>query len=146
MVSRNRIQTRLSGRSLFPRGRAVACLILGLLTFQLSRVYLVVPADAYLCTAPEHDHGSAALAHEDHDHGDEALEALVGDADDGRNYITHCKDTIDGLGLTPAQPYQTPSASAPHLLVESVVILPGETTFPEDNVVPPPFQPPRTLS
>ena len=125
---------------------AVACLILGLLCFQLSRVYLVVPADAFICAAPEHDHGGATLKHDDHDHSDEAMEALFADQHDDRNYITHCKDTIDGLGLTPAHPYSMPSASAPQTLVETAVILPSEATLPAGNVVPPPFQPPRTLS
>lgn len=146
MVSSSPIRARQSKRSVpSPLQRAVACLILGLLCFQLSRVYLVVPADAFICAAPEHDHDGATLVNDDHDHGGDALEAVVEDAHDGRSYITHCKDTIDGQGLTPALPYVTRSASAPQMLMETAVILPRETTFPGDNVISPPFQPPRTL-
>lgn len=125
---------------------AVACLLLGLLCFQLSRVYLVVPADAFVCAAPDRDHGGATLSHDDHDRGDEALEALLADEHDDRNYVTHCKDTLDGLGLTPAQPYNTPAAEAPQPLIETAVVLPGDTLSPLDTYLPPAFQPPRNLS
>src|SRR6266404_6443582 len=102
---------------------AVAGLILGLLCFQLSRVYLVVPADAFICAAPGHDHGDAALGH--NDHGDEALEAWFVDPHDGRSYITHCKDTLDGLGLTPGQPFATPVAEAQQPPAETAAVIPG---------------------
>jgi hypothetical protein len=121
-------------------------LILGLLCFQLSRVYIVVPADAFVCLTPDHDHDGSTLSHADHDNGDEALEALVADPHDGRNYVTHCKDTIDGMGLAPGQPFGIRSAAAPQKLVESAVILPLAAASPADNLIPPPFQPPRTLS
>ena len=147
IVSMHPVRARQSERTLQPPVRcAVACLILGLLCFQLSRVYLVVPADAFICAAPEHDHGGATLSHDDHDHGDEAVEALYANQHDGRNYITHCKDTIDGLGLTPAQPYNTPAAEAPQPLTETAVVTPGDTLSPLDTYLPPTFQPPRDRS
>ncbi len=130
-----------------PAKRTVALLVLGLLCFQLSRVYVVVPADAFLCNFPAHSHDGSAAAghHHDYDEG-EALEASLTQNDDGGTYIQHCKDTLDGLGLTSAQPFSLTAAAVTPGPEPSAIILPAETLPALDSHLHPPFQPPRNLS
>lgn len=122
-----------------------------MLCMQLSRVYLVIPADAFICNIPDHSHGatSAGAQHleQEGDHESEALEATSFESQgDGHTYIQHCKDTLDGLGLAPAQPFGLPVATSPKTPETAVKVLPSEIPSVLDNFLPPPFQPPRNIS
>lgn len=129
------------------RGRATALMILGLLCFQLSRVYLVIPVDAFICSEAGDTHGAASLSSHGHDHEyGEAVEATLSQSNDGRNYIRHCKDTLDGLGLIPAQPFGLPAAISPQKLEANWVNLPRQADSALENYLPPLLQPPKDLS
>ena len=121
-----------------PATRILAWLVLAVFCFQLSRFYLVIPLDAFVCEAAEsaHDH---ALPTQDHHHEHDSL-APAGD--DGY-YFQHCKDTLNGMCLVPLQ-----------LLGLTVVLwqqnlepawahfaLPHRSAL--ENHLPPPFEPPR---
>lgn len=131
--------------------RVVSLIVFGLLCFQLSRVYLVVPADAYICSIPGHSHShesEAASGAHHHDDDAESFEsaALLQNQDDGRNYVQHCKDTLDDLGLTPGQPFGLAAAVRPEVPEPTHYIASTFTPAVADNFLPAPFEPPRLLS
>lgn len=140
---------RVRGVQGFSRAtQCVAFVLLGLFCFQLSRVYLVVPADAYMCSFPSPSHESETVSGDHHHHDEAASSApfLLANEDDGRSYFQHCKDTLDGLGLTPAQPFGLAAVMQPQPPQPTNYIASIHTPAVLDNFLPPPFQPPRLFS
>jgi hypothetical protein len=142
---RRRFPTRVSRRfrRRFLPDRALSAAVVLLLTFQMSRFFLVISLENFVCYPLNHSEDISLAGHHHHDHDGEA-EALP-HGDDGGNYFQHCKDTFDGIGLTPVQPLglsvpvsdQPPELIGAHLLPES--------RGPLETDLPPPFQPPRNL-
>ena len=119
-----------------PGGRGVCFCVLVLFCFQFSRFYLTVEGGQFLCldadvpdfSAPHHHHeGELSAAHHS----------------DGGYSIEHCKDTLDGIPLTPVQPFGTAAAMTlePSQLVAAA--FPVADPVAPDGVLPSPFQPPR---
>ena len=129
---------RLSNRPNARRSLTLAMVVL--FSFQLSRFYLIAHLDPLICSEPNHQHSSLA---ETHGHSHEDAGVLPHSHDDGF-FFQHCKDSYDGIGLTPAQPLGLPVTASPGL-PETVwtMILPDILPRAE-RFLPPPFQPPRT--
>ena len=134
--------------------RLTALVLLGLLSFQLSRVYFAMPANGAICSLDVHTHDhSLASHHHDHD-GDAdaadgahaALLELPLSSDDGRSYFRHCKDSLDDLGLTPPQPFGMPVAAFAPLTPASSITHPNPAIAAPDAFLPPPSQPPRSIA
>ena len=137
---------RLSNRPNARRSLTLAMVVL--FSFQLSRFYLIAHLDPLICSEPNHQHSSSlAATHEHptavHKHSHEDAGSLPHSHDEGF-FFQHCKDSYDGIGLTPAQPLGLPVTASPGL-PETVwtMILPDILPRAE-RFLPPPFQPPRT--
>src|SRR5690348_12322796 len=95
------------------RNKAIALVALSFFVFQLSRVYLIPTIQAfYICpytqiwtsqTAPPDNTTQSSSATEDL-----ADDSLPPNPDDPTS-IRGCKDSFDGIGLTPVQPLGAPS-------------------------------------
>jgi len=91
-----------------------------------------------------HSHGASSDAYQHDRDSDEVSDVFAPQTqDDGHTYIRHCKDTLDGAGLVPAQPFQLPIAASIQLLATVVNAHPAEPLSALDNYLPPPFQPPQ---
>ena len=65
---------------------------------------------------------------------------------EGCFYFQCCKETYDGIGLSPAQPFGLPVHLA-HIQPETTpTILLSESLSLVENFLPPPFEPPRAES
>ena len=130
---------RLSNQPHARRSLTLAMVVL--FSFQLSRFYLIAHLDPSICSEPNHQHSSSLAETRAHSHEDAG--ALPHSHDDGF-FFQHCKDSYDGIGLTPAQPLGLPVTVSPGL-PETVwaMILPDILPRAE-RFLPPPFQPPRT--
>ena len=121
--------------------RGVAACVLILFCFQFSRFYLIVELDRFVCLEPNHIHTASSLS--GHDHHPEGGDALSEDQESGYS-LQHCKDTFNGIALTPVQPLgfsfaapvQRPETAWASRLPENQQVI--------DNVLAPPFQPPRS--
>ena len=138
-------QHRYSGKDPM---RATAFVALCLFCFQVVRFYVVIPLDAYTCGSLDYTYGDARSTHHhdfetnqpDHDHD----QALPQD-DDDRQYFQHCKDTLNGLALSPVQPFGLPvlvTQQGPQCSWANLATNPHKAI---ENYLPPPFQPPRQL-
>lgn len=121
--------------------RTVAACVLVFFCLQFSRFYLIIQLDGFICLEPNHLRTTDSLSAHDHPHDGE--EALAHSPDDGYSF-QHCKDTFDGIALTPVQPLGL-SVAAPVPQPETA----WASRMPEnqpaiDNVLSPPFQPPRS--
>ena len=88
--------------SLFSR-RAVGSCVLLLFCFQFSRYYLLIELDQFLCLEANHLRAAGAVKNHDHHHEHDA-EAVPHSHDDSGYAFQHCKDTFQGIALTPVQP------------------------------------------
>lgn len=116
--------------------RTFAIFALVAFSLQLIRFYLVVPRDAFICSELNHHHEVADQS----DHADKEFSPL-GDAD--KSYFQHCKETLDGSWLTPAQPLGMPVSITLRIEPQVWLRLPVQCARPNNNALPPPFQPPR---
>ena len=123
--------------------RVIAACVVALFCFQFARFYLVIPLDQFLCLEANHTHtGAASHSHDHHHDSEEALPHSHNDNDTGY-YFQHCKDTFEGMALTPVQPLGMPAAVSvrqPEIVV--AIHQPEERQFFESFLAPP-FQPPR---
>lgn len=131
-------------------GRGTASLALCLFCFQFVRFYVVIPLDAYTCYSPDHIYGATASAAHGHDHalaydGDQHDEAMP-QSDDRHFYFQHCKDTLNGLGLTPVQPFGLPVLIWHQKLPASLVHVARTSRRVIEHSLSPPFQPPKNYS
>ncbi len=79
---------------------------------QLSRVYLAVSMDAYICSSPNHDHGSSAVSH-DHHAGGEFNSTLLFPLRMMAGVISPtARGTLAGDGLIPVGLFDLPSGTA----------------------------------
>jgi len=128
-------------KTLLWQGKALVACLLVFLGLQLSRVYVVIPTEAFICEIPGHEHeAESALA--DYHHDEEAVSAAI-PIDDGHSYVQHCKDGVDNLGLTAGLPYIAPSSVAITSFEVSWLHAPASISSPIQSLIPPPFQPPR---
>ena len=133
----NAFRQRVPSHRLLLRLTALAALCI--ICLQLSRSFLVIPLNSYLCAIPGHDHNLASVA--DHDHDEESANRR----DDGGNSVEHCKDELGGVISIAAVPFMlTQSVSLPilnrtsaKLLDHSATELAGMQTLP--------YRPPRPL-
>ena len=122
--------------------RTVAFFALVVFSVQLVRFYVVFPRDAFICSEAGHQHDHAGELANGLDHGGEEF-LPRGDLD--QTYFQHCKETLDGLCLTPAQPLGMPVFVAHRIEPLIWLSLPNQIALPIDNALPPPFQPPRNF-
>ena len=109
---------------------------------QLSRFYLLIELDRFICLEANHTHEVGSVRH-DHPHAEDGL--LPHDHDDGF-FFQHCKDSFGEIALTPVQPLGVPvTVSHPQPEPAWTDFL-KESRSPLENFLPPPFQPPRSSS
>ena len=91
--------------------RTISAILLLFFSFQLSRFYLVATprqdTDAAYCPVP----GGESAGHEADHHGAEPIVAPAAGQDSGY-YLTHCKDTFDGISLAPVTTLALPAITA----------------------------------
>ncbi|MBI4463758.1 MAG: hypothetical protein HY647_03540 [Acidobacteria bacterium] len=117
-------------------------MVVSLFSFQLSRFYLLVELDNFICLEANHTHTAGSPAH-NHHHDDAAAAPHSHDED---FKFQHCKDTFGGIALTPVQPLGTPERVSLQLPLGSRATLSVPQYPPIENDLAPPFQPPRVLS
>lgn len=120
--------------------RLLALAVVVLFVFQLSRFYVTISLDPSVCFELNHQHALPSDAH--HHHQEHAGEILP--AQDGGFFFQHCKDTYDGMNLTPAQPFGLPSVAAYEEPATTEVATMQEPISPVETFLSPPFQPPRS--
>jgi hypothetical protein len=120
-----------------------------LFCFQLSRVYFVDQVDAFY-TCPYTQVWTSTVA--DDNEADvasintETLEGFLAPESDERTTVRSCKNTADGLGLSPVQPLGAPVAVSPEKFEASRAAMARNVDSPPDTGLPPLFQPPKSLS
>ena len=122
--------------------RVVAACVAVLFCFQFSRFYLVIPLDQFLCLEANHTHGVASQSGHDHHLSSESLPHSHGSKDTGY-YFQHCKDSFEGMALTPVQPLGMPPAASIQEPEITVAFQQPEGRQFFENLLPPPSQPPR---
>jgi len=121
--------------------RAVAACVLVLFCFQFSRFYLIVELDRFVCLEPNHIHTANSLSA--HDHHPQGKDALSEDQDSGYS-LQHCKDTFNGISLTPVQPLGFSFAAPVQRPETAWASRTPENQQVMDSILPPPFQPHRS--
>lgn len=122
--------------------RSKQALILATVVFfclPLGRFYLLLESDPIQCLEQEHSH--VALASGGHHHGP-TLTHSPAEKDSGF-FFQHCKDTYDGMGLTPAQPLGVPVSFPYHFRGPSSTIRLLERYRLPEGYAPILFHPPR---
>lgn len=125
-------------------GRLTAVVVAVAFAFQLTRFFLVVPLDSFVCYEPKHSQESSLPGHHHHDNDEE--HAGAPHQHDNGTYFQHCKDTFAGIGLTPVQPLAMPLAVSPAPAELSLPQLLPPSARAAERSLPPPFQPPRNLA
>jgi len=134
-----------SPRSRIP-SRTASAAVLVLLCFQLSRVYLTIPMDWYVCPMTHRQlEGMSMPGHDGHQADMEASGSASPVAPDDGCSLRCCKGTLDGLGLIPAQPFRMPVVASLQKPELTLFNLPDPTRRALDQHLPPPFQPPRNI-
>jgi hypothetical protein len=118
--------------------RVIAALAAFCFCLQTGRFFIGASVNPSIC--PLDSYGSSSVGGE-HD-PDEAALSLPRDHDSGF-YFQHCKDTVDGLALTPVQPLPMPTVAAEQEPVAIRVRISCENQRAAGIELPPPFQPPR---
>ena len=123
--------------------------MVALFCFQLSRVYFVDRVDAFYTCPYTQVWTSAASDDNEADAASISTETfegfLVSESED-RTTVRSCKNSADGLGLSPVQPLGTPVAVSPKSPETNWAHLAGIADSAHDTELPPLFQPPRFLS
>ena len=123
--------------------------MVALFCFQLSRVYFVDRVDAFYTCPYTQVWTSAASDDTEADAASISTETFAGflasDSDD-RTTVRSCKNSADGLGLSPVQPLGTPVAAPLQSSETNCAHLAGIADSAPDTDSPPLVQPPRTLS
>ncbi|MBI4459098.1 MAG: hypothetical protein HY648_03435 [Acidobacteria bacterium] len=126
-----------------PARKAITVTVAAFFFFQFIRFYLVAPLDVFECLEPNFRQGASAS--ENHGHHHDAVE-LQSHSEDAGYTLQHCKDTYNGIALTPVQPLGLPVAVSQEFLRLALPTAVCEPSQPLENFLPPPFQPPRNLS
>jgi hypothetical protein len=121
--------------------RVVAAVVTFFFAFQLSRFFIVASVAPGLCPA---DSDASLLASGGHHHDENAV-SLPKNHDPGY-YFQHCKDTVDGLALTPVQPLGLPGATIHFVPDTNWSAAPSAAVSATEHFLPAPFQPPRIQS
>ena len=103
------------------------------------RFYSVTELDPAFCRDHDHSHETALHSGEEHSHPGE----VTSPDDDSGFYFRHCKDTYDGMGLTPVQTLGAPAAVSWQPPETFLATLSSEVLRPPQADIPPPFHPPR---
>jgi hypothetical protein len=122
--------------------RVFTALVLFFFGFQFSRFYFNVSLDRHTCPGPA---ASEVLEmHQGHNHP--AMEMTSPLPAEGGPYFQHCKEFLDGMGLTPVQPMtETIEITFPWTPPVPVVAFPQNRMLPQNDLAPP-FHPPRALA
>lgn len=124
--------------------KAITVTVAAFFFFQFIRFYLVAPLDVFACFEPNFRHqGISAVSDHVHDHADVGFHSH---SKDEGYALQHCKDTYNGIGLTPVQPLGLPVAVPQEFLGLALTAALPEPSQPLENFLPPPFQPPRHLN
>lgn len=123
--------------------KAITVILAVFFCFQFLRFYLVAPLNAFECFEPNFRHGISALEGHGHHHDEVGAPSH---SDDEGYAIQHCKDTYNGIGMTPVQPLGLPIAVSQAFSGLALTTAWSEPNQPLENFLPPPFQPPRNLS
>ena len=126
-----------------PGNKAITIAVVAFFCFHLIRFYLVAPLDVFACFEPNFRQGISALENHGHHHDDVGFHSH---SEDEGYTLQHCKDTYNGIGLTPVQPLGLPIAVSQEFLELALTAFLFEPSQPLENFLPPPFQPPRNLS
>ncbi len=135
--------------------QAIALAVIAVFFFQFGRVYLVTKLDAfYACphtqvwtSVASHEFETQETASaEANPASEEALESFLPPSGDDSDSIRSCKESLDGLGLTPIQPIVLPVAVSPQRLPANIMTLARRADFPLENDLTALFRPPRNLS
>jgi hypothetical protein len=122
--------------------RLLTAFVLFFLGFQFSRFYLSVPLDSHICPLPA---GSEMMpTHEGPSHS--VLQHHAPSGTESGPAFQHCKDYVDGMGLTLAQPMPVPAeTSFPWEQPVSYISLSSPLPAPQKDLASP-FHPPRHRS
>ena len=123
--------------------KAITVTVVVFFCFQFVRFYLVAPLDFLACFGPNFRPGVSAVSDHVHDHANVGVHSHS--KDEGYT-LQHCKDTYEGIGLTPGQPLGLPVTVSWESLGPSLTASLCEPCQPLDHFLPPPFQPPRHQS
>lgn len=124
--------------------RRTALVALLFFVLQFTRFYLVVQLDETICAHRVAELNQAAASTTAHHHSHEA-EQLVPHEHDNGFYFQHCKETFEGISLTPVQPLGAPMAVSLQRLEWSWQPLVKENFPAPERYLPSPFHPPRKL-
>ena len=117
--------------------RSVALAVIVFFCFQSSRFYLSAQMTPVPCP---HHHPAPVMGAGIHSHH---MAAAPSPTQEGSFYFQCCKETYNGIGLTPAQPLGLPVHLARIQPEATRAVLLPERSFLVENFLPPPFQPPR---
>jgi hypothetical protein len=118
--------------------RVIAAVAAFFFCFQTSRFFIVASVNSAACPMDFHDTSSATAGH----HQDEKALSLSPDQETG-SHFQHCKDTANGLALTPVQPLPMPTMVSEQVPVAVWTNIFAESQRAAGLELPPPFQPPR---
>ena len=124
--------------------RCTAVVVVVLFVFQITRSYLVVQPDDTVCTQRVMELNQAATSTTAHHHSHEG-EQLVSQPHDDGFYFRHCKDTFEGIFLTPVQPLGALGAISHQRLEWSWQPFLKEKFPAPERYLPSHFHPPRNL-
>ncbi|MBI4442460.1 MAG: hypothetical protein HY649_03690 [Acidobacteria bacterium] len=140
------VSGRLARPSRSLQHRAIALVVVSLFTFQLSRNFLVIELDRFICLEPTHTHGVGSGASGHHHDDAEAVPHSHDSGHDSGYVIQHCKDSFGDIALTPVQPLDAPVMASYPPPPGSRTVLASQRYQAVENDLAPPFQPPRILS
>ncbi|OFV99405.1 MAG: hypothetical protein A3F68_04465 [Acidobacteria bacterium RIFCSPLOWO2_12_FULL_54_10] len=133
--------------------RSKAVLIAAFFCFQFSRFYLIVPLNGFECFEPNFLRGVAAM--DDHSHHHEAAaghaHAQLASQDQPQSQqpgfaFEHCKDTYNGIALTPVQSLGMPVDFTPQFRLLEIVSVISLFQHPAESFSITPYPPPKQLS
>lgn len=121
--------------------RVLYVAVLAFFCFPITRFYLSAQLTSEHCLELEHSHARSSAVHTHHSHS-ELLPPARGDG----FFFQHCKDTYNGIALSPVQPLGVPvlvSFEPPQILLRAIERTPAQ--LPE-SLPPFFFHPPRHLA
>ena len=115
--------------------------VLVFFSIPIGRFYLRAPLNPVECLEAGHSHSASSP----HDHESDMHFHSPADGSKSGFFFQHCKDTYDGLALSPAQPLGVPVTISLARPVTFEVVAIAEQWRRPDSFAFPPFHPPRHL-
>jgi len=131
--------------------RSKTILIAAFFCFQFSQLYLIVPLSGFECFEPNYLRGVSAMYNLSHHHDASAghSHAHIASNDQPQQLgfaFEHCKDTYDGIALTPAQSLGLPVDFTPQFRLLYTISVTPFFTHPAESLSITPYPPPKQLS